>query len=99
MVQAQRPHFAVQPSEAYTWFIRARGATPVTADLISPSLRTLQLQTITAHSWLYKRARIAINGRSLRHRHRYDDGRGKPPYGALSVQNRIVSVYLHTRDV
>ena len=51
MVQAQRPHFAAQPSEAYIWLILARGAALVTADIISPSLRTLQLQTIMTHSW------------------------------------------------
>jgi hypothetical protein len=54
IVQAQRPHFAAQPSEAYTRLTRGQGPTLAIADLISTSLRTLQLQTITAHSWLKK---------------------------------------------
>jgi hypothetical protein len=48
IVWAQRPHFAAQPSEAYTWLIRGRGAALAIADLTWASLRTWQEQTITA---------------------------------------------------
>ena len=60
-VQAQRPHSGAQPSEAYTWLIRARWMALVIADLISLSLRTLQLQTIMAHSKLDKRTTDAVH--------------------------------------
>lgn len=49
IVWAQRPHFAAQPSEAYTRLMRAFGALAMTL-LTSTSLKTLQEQTIIASS-------------------------------------------------
>jgi hypothetical protein len=50
MVWAHRPHWAAQPSEAYTRLIRGRSALPAIAARTWVSLNTLHEHTIIAAS-------------------------------------------------